>query len=304
MMTPAEETLLGMLMIVIMFGMGASLTFKDFRIALLHPQGIAVGFASQYLLMPMIGFSLARAFQLTPEQTLGLILMGCMPGGTTSNIFTYFSKGALSLSILMTVCSTLAAVVMVPLLLEIYTAGMDAAFRIPPRNIVAVLFVLLIPTLIGMWLRKMNANIGAVVELIGGVLGVIVIVFLIATWVPRNWQLLLETGYKVYLSTILLGLVGVLFGYYFARLLRLDPKRSRTVALETGIQNGPLGILIVVLSFTGETQQKILLMPVLYSLFIVINSSILTLWYRRVTTKEELQRDQAKIEPAAMPTKV
>jgi BASS family bile acid:Na+ symporter len=299
MLTPLEERLLGILMILIMFGMGAALTFKDFRISLRHPQGIAVGFASQYLLMPMIGFGLARLLQLTPEQTLGLILVGCMPGGTTSNIFTYFSKGALSLSILMTVCSTLAAIVMVPALLGLYTADLAESFKIPPGNVIAVLFVLLVPTLIGMWLRKFNANTGAVVELLGGILGVAVIVFLIATWVPRNWQLLRETGYKVYLSTILLGLIGASFGYYFARLLRLDTKRARTVALETGIQNGPLAILIVVLSFTGETQQLILIMPVLYSLFIVINSSLLTLWFRRVTTREELARDQAKIEPAA-----
>ena len=303
MLTPVEERLLGILMILIMLGMGAALTFKDFRISLRHPQGIGVGFASQYLLMPMIGFLLARAFALTPEQTLGLILVACMPGGTTSNIFTYFSKGALSLSILMTVCSTLAAVVMVPTLLGIYTAGLAESFKIPPGNVIAVLFVLLVPTLIGMWLRKANANVGAVVELTGGILGIAVIVFLIATWVPRNWQLLRETSSLVYLSTILLGLIGFTFGYYFSRVLRLDPLRARTVALETGIQNGPLAILIVVLSFTGETQQKILIMPVLYSLFIVINSSIVTIWFRRKTTREELARDQAKIEPAAAPAK-
>jgi bile acid transporter len=299
MLTPAEETLLGVMMIVIMLGMGSSLTFKDFRIALRHPQGIAAGFTSQYLLMPMIGFALSRVFKLTPEQTVGLILMGCMPGGTTSNIFAYFSKSVLSLSILMTVCSTLAAVVMVPLLMEVYTAGLDQAFRIPARNIVALLFVLLIPTLLGMWLRKLNANVGAVTELVGSVIGVIVIVFLIATWVPRNHQLLFDTGAEVYAAVILLGLIGFGFGYSFARLLRLDPQKARTVSLETGIQNGPLGVLIVVLTFAGETQQRVLLMPVMYSLFIVINSSFITLWYRYRTTKEELARDQAKIEPAA-----
>ncbi len=298
MLSPLEEALLAVMMIVIMLGMGASLTFKDFRIALRHPQAILVGFASQYMFMPFIAFTLARVLQLTPEQTVGLVLMGCMPGGTTSNIFAYFSKSLLSLSIMMTVCSTLAAIVMVPLLMEFYTAGIDDTFRIPPDEIIALLFVLLIPTLIGMWSRKKNANFGAVTELVGGVIGVLVIAFLMATWAPRNWELLFTTGWDVYLAVILLGVIGFLFGYIFARVVRLGPQKARTVSLETGIQNGPLGALIVIMVFSGETQQLILLMPVLYSFFIIITSTLATLYYRRRTRIEELARDQAKIEPA------
>ena len=296
MLTPMEETLLGLMMVIIMLGMGASLTFKDFRIALRHPQAVAVGFAAQYLCMPFIAYTLARVLELTPEQTVGLVLMGCMPGGTTSNIFAYFSRSLLSLSILMTVCSTLAAVVMVPLWMEVYTSGIDEAFRIPPGEIIALLFVLLIPTLAGMWLRRRNANAGAVTELLGGLLGIIVIVFLLATWIPRNRDLLLVTGADVYVAVILLGLIGFLFGYAFARLLRLDPRKSRTVSLETGIQNGPLGALIVIMAFSGELQQQVLLMPVMYSLFIVLNSTALTVLYRGLSTREALARDQAKVE--------
>lgn len=298
MLSPLEEALLAVMMIVIMLGMGASLTFKDFRIALRHPHAILVGFASQYMFMPFIAFTLARVLQLTPEQTVGLVLMGCMPGGTTSNIFAYFSKSLLSLSIMMTVCSTLAAIVMVPLLMEFYTAGIDDTFRIPPDEIIALLFVLLIPTIIGMWSRKKNANFGAVTELVGGVIGVLVIAFLMATWAPRNWELLFTTGWDVYLAVILLGVIGFLFGYIFARVVRLGPQKARTVSLETGIQNGPLGALIVIMVFSGETQQLILLMPVLYSFFIIITSTLATLYYRRRTRIEELARDQAKIEPA------
>ncbi|MEX0732699.1 MAG: bile acid:sodium symporter [Aquisalimonadaceae bacterium] len=298
MLTPLEEQLLGVMMIVIMLGMGASLTFKDFRIALRHPQAIGIGFASQYLFMPLIAFTLSRVFSLSPEQTVGLILMGCVPGGTTSNIFAYFSKSLLSLSILMTVCSTLAAVVMVPLVMSIYRAGIADEFLIPPGNVAAVLFVLLIPTLMGMWSRRKNANFGAVTELVGGILGIGVIVFLVVTWVPRNWDLLLATRAEVYAAAILLGLCGFLIGYFFSRGLRLDPRKARTVSLETGIQNGPLAILIIVLSFDGEVQQQMLLIPVMYSLFIVINSTIVTVFYRRWTTREELARDQAKVEPS------
>jgi bile acid transporter len=295
MLSPLETTLLGVMMMVIMLGMGASLTFKDFAIALRKPQGIAVGLACQYGLMPALAFVLAKALALPPAYAVGLILMGCMPGGTTSNIFTYFSKGTLSLSILMTMSSTLVAIVMVPLTLAFYSSGIEGDWKIPRENVLQVLVVLLVPTVIGMALRRWNANAGAVIEMIGGLLGVLVILFLVVSWVPRNFDLLLSTGFPVFAASIVLGLAGMALGYGLSRLLRQDARRSRTIALETGIQNGPLGVLIVVLTFTGTQQQEVLLIPVLYSLFIVLTASAVTIWFRRITTREELARDSAKI---------
>jgi bile acid transporter len=295
MLSELETKLLGIMMMVIMLGMGASLTFKDFAIALRKPQGIFVGLICQYGIMPLLAFSLAKALALPPAYAVGLILMGCMPGGTTSNIFTYFSKGALSLSILMTMGSTLVAIVMVPVALAFYSQGIEGNWQIPPGNVIQVLFVLLVPTVIGIALRKWNANVGAVIELVGGILGVVVILFLVVSWVPRNWPLLLSTGFPVYAGSIGLGLAGFALGYGLSRLLRQDAHRSRTIALETGIQNGPLAVLIVTLTFAGTQQQEVLLIPVLYSLFIVLTSSAVTVWFRGITRREQLARDAAKV---------
>lgn len=295
MLSELETKLLGVMMMVIMLGMGASLTFKDFAIALRKPQGLLVGLLCQYGIMPALAYGLSVLLGLPPAYAVGLILMGCMPGGTTSNIFTYFSKGTLSLSILMTISSTLVAIVMVPLTLAFYSQGIEGEWQIPPGNVIQVLFVLLVPTVIGIALRRWNANVGAVIEMIGGLLGVVVILFLIVSWVPRNYQLLLDTGFPVYAASIGLGLCGFLLGYGLSRLLRQDSWRSRTIALETGIQNGPLAVLIVTLTFSGTQQQEVLLIPVLYSLFIVISSSAVTVWFRGITRREELARDNAKI---------
>jgi BASS family bile acid:Na+ symporter len=114
------------------------------------------------------------------------------------------------------------------------------------------------------------------------------------TWIPRNHQLLATTPFTVYFASIGLGLFGMALGYGLSRLLRQDANRSRTIALETGIQNGPLAILIVTLSFAGSMQQDILLIPVLYSLFIVISSSLVTVVFRRRSDREALARDKAK----------
>lgn len=297
MLTELETALLGIMMMVIMLGMGASMTWRDFRIAFRKPQGILVGLLSQYLVMPFLGYTLAVLLGLPSSLAVGLILIACMPGGTTSNIFAYFSKGVLALSIMMTTVSTLVAVVMVPLLLTFYSgrAGVVGDYVIPAENVAQVLVVLLIPTIVGMILRKLNANAGATIELIGSLIGVAVIVFLIATWVPRNYRMLIETPAPVYLAAIGIGLSGMLLGYWLARALRQDRNRARTISLETGIQNGPLAALVVTLSFTGAQQQEVLFIPVLYSLFIVITSSLVTIWYRRTATSEALARDAAKI---------
>jgi BASS family bile acid:Na+ symporter len=299
MLSDFETKLLSVMMIFIMLGMGASLTFKDFALALRKPAGVGIGLVTTYVLTPLVGVTLATVLQLPPAYAVGLILMACLPGGTTSNIFNYFSKGVLSLSILMTVVSTLFAVLLVPLTLGLLTANIEGEWRVPPGNVAQVLFVLLVPTVIGMLLRKWNANVGAVIEMLGGLLGVVVILFLIVTWVPRNHQLLATTPWQVYAGSIGLGLCGFLVGYAFARLVRQDGRRARTIALETGIQNGPLGVLIVLLTFTGTQQQEVLLIPVLYSLFIVLSSAAVTVWFRRITTREELARDAAKIGAVA-----
>jgi len=295
MLSETETRLLGVMMMVIMLGMGASLTFKDFAIALRKPAGVAIGLVTTYVLTPVLGYTLALTLQLPPAYAVGLILMACLPGGTTSNIFNYFSKGVLSLSILMTVVSTLFAVLLVPITLGILSSGIEGEWKIPPGNVAQVLFVLLVPTLIGMLLRKWNANVGAIIEMIGGALGIVVILFLMISWVPRNYTLLATTPWQVYFGAIGLGVFGFGVGYVFARLVRQDRRRARTIALETGIQNGPLGVLIVLLTFSGTQQQEVLLIPVLYSLFIVLTSTAVTVWFRRITTREEQARDAAKI---------
>jgi len=297
MLTELETTLLGIMMMVIMLGMGSSMTYRDFLIAFRKPKGILVGLTSQYVVMPFLGYALAVLLGLPPAMAVGLILIACMPGGTTSNIFAYFSKGVLALSIMMTTVSTLVAVVTVPLLLSFYSglAGVTGDYIIPAGNVAQVLVVLLVPTVIGMGLRKLNANVGATIELIGSMLGVVVILFLIASWVPRNYQMLLDTGFPVYVATIGIGLTGMLLGYWLARALAQDTNRARTISLETGIQNGPLAVLVITLTFTGVQQQEVLFIPILYSLFIVITSSFVTIWYRKRATVEALARDAAKV---------
>jgi BASS family bile acid:Na+ symporter len=280
-----EQALLAAMIFVIMLGMGASLTPRDFWLALRRPYGLAIGIVSQYGFMPLIGFTMAMTLDLPEPIAIGLLIMSCMPGGTTSNIFTYFSKGNLALSVLMTVTSTIFGTILIPLVLLVYASALD--LTIPRENIIATLLILLIPVAIGMALRKINANAGAVTEFMGSALALFFIAFLAISWVPRNWQFLLSTTPATYFVAIMLGVFGIAIGYAFARALSLHPRNARTVALETGIQNGPLAIAIIALTFSGPEQQGIMAVGALYSLFIVITSTLVTLLFRRANTAAE-----------------
>lgn len=296
--TPFEEVLLVVMVFVIMFGLGAGLTPRDFRLALRRPWGLIIGWVTQFAIMPLLAYLLVITFlfQLPKEYALpvaiGALIMGSVPAGTTSNIFTYFSKGNLALSVIMTTNSTLWAILMTPLVLYFYLGLISpdgsAASQIPPRNIIVTLVILLIPVILGMLLRRLSANIGAVLELVGGFFGLFFIVFLLSTWVPRNWALLSSTPWQTYVVAIGLGFLGITIAYLLTRGLRLHPMNARTIALETGIQNGPLALAIVLLNFSGDpTIGLVLIVPALYSLFIVLVSTGVTLWFRRANLAEE-----------------
>jgi bile acid transporter len=287
--TQFEQIMLVLLLFLIMFGMGASLTPRDFLSALKRPWGLIIGWVTQFGIMPLVAFTMVMVLGLPAWAAVGALLMGSVPGGTTSNIFTYFSKGNLALSVLMTTNSTLWALIMTPFALWLYGRRfVTEELQIPFENIAVTLAILLVPVAIAMVIRRRNANVGAVMELMGGAFGVFVIVFLIVTWVPRNWQLLLTTPWNVYFVAIMLGPIGIAVAYSIAKAIRLHPMNARTVGLETGIQNGPLAIGIVILTFRDPAvMNAVILIPVLYSLFIVIMASFITLYFRRANLAEE-----------------
>jgi BASS family bile acid:Na+ symporter len=292
-----EQTLLRVFILIIMFGLGAGLTVKDFTLALRRPWGLAVGWVAQFGIMPLTSYVLIVAVLLPfspPEGVLfialGALIMGSVPAGTTSNLFTYFSKGNVALSVTMTVNSTLWAFIMTPLALWAYSnlLGLDESLSVPPGELATVIVGLIIPVGIGMLIRKLSANIGSLIELVGSIFGLLFIPFLIAVWVPRNWQLLLDTQWPTYVVAIGIGAVGMTAAYLMSKMLRLHPANARTIALEAGINNGPLAIAVIVAVYIDSPGlDQILLVPALYSLFIVLLSTVVTLIFRRANLAAE-----------------
>ena len=288
-----DQILLALMIFVIMLGMGASLTPDDFRAVARRPRGVFIGFLSQFGLMPFIAFAIATLLGFHPAFAIALILIGCLPGGTTSNMFTYFSRGSVALSISMTTASTLLALLMMPVLLKLYTVGFtnqitaamqatgsEAEFVIPTGNIISSLILVLVPVALGMLLRHKSPDWAKTAEDTAGFFAIIVILYLLLTAFIRHGSLFLQTPAEVYLGAIGIGLTGFLFGYWFSRLLGVYPLFQRAISLETGIQNGPLAFAVILLSFQEPVQSQMLWLAILYSTFIVLTSSGITLYYR------------------------
>jgi bile acid transporter len=288
-----DQLLLAIMIFIIMFGMGASLTPADFRTVLRRPRGVLIGFLSQFGVMPLAALGLALLLQLPPALAIALILIGCLPGGTTSNMFTYFARGSVALSISMTTASTLLALVMMPLLLDVYGAGFAreiddtlraegaGGFVIPHLNIVVSLLLVLVPVTLGMILRWRSPGWAKAAEDTAGFMAIVVILYLIGSVTVRHSDLFLRTSWKLYLSSVCLGLLGFFFGFLLARLLGQAPRFQRAISLETGIQNGPIAFAIILLSFQEPLQSQMLWLAILYSTFIVMTSSGITLYFRR-----------------------
>ena len=289
-----DQALLALMIFVIMLGMGSSLTIDDFRAVARKPRGVLIGFISQFGFMPFIAFTLATILGLHPAFAIALILIGSLPGGTTSNMFAYFSRGSVALSISMTTASTLLALLMMPVLLKLYTVGFtsqitasmqatgsEAEFVIPTGNIISSLILILVPVAMGMILRRKSPEWAKTAEDTAGFVGIIVILYLLFTAFIRHGDLFLRTPAEVYIGAVGIGLIGFFFGFWLSRLLGVFPLFQRAISLETGIQNGPIAFAVILLSFNEPVQSQMLWVAILYSTFIVLSSSVITLYFRK-----------------------
>ncbi len=287
MLTGLEKALLAILLIVLMTGMGSTLTVADFRNVLRRPKGVLIGLASQFGWMPLCAFGLATWLGLPEAMAISLLIVGCTPGGTTSNLYTYYARADLSLSISMTVMSTFTAFALMPLLLAFYIGQLgERTIEVPFGQLVVTLVLVLVPVCLGMWIRSRNPELARRVERIGGLSGIAVLALLIISGLVHNGHLLAKSSQEIYLAAIGLGVVGMGLGYVVARVLGLGPAQRRAVALETGIQNSPLAFGIIVLSFPEELHLEMLWLPLLYALFVLLTSLVVTLLMRATAEPE------------------
>lgn len=227
---------------IIMLGMGVTLSVDDFKRVLKMPRAIAVGFAAQYLIMPALGWSIARLLRLDTPLAVGLILVACCPGGTASNVVTYLARANVALSVLMTMCSTFAAIVLTPLLTK-WLAGTYV-----PVDAWSLFFdtikVVLAPLLLGLFLHHAFPRAVRAVLPAAPLVSVVVIALICASVIGQRAGDIRQSGGLLLGAVFLLHAGGFALGYIFARLFGYDETIRRTISIEVGMQNSGLGVVL------------------------------------------------------------
>jgi len=244
-----KAQLISVLLGVVMFGMGMATKLDDFKIVFSRPRDIALGCAAQFTIMPALAWCLARLFGLDAALTLGVVLVGCCPGGTASNVMTYLAKGDLALSVGMTGVSTVLAPFLTPaltLLLAGQTVKVDAA-----GMFVGILWVVILPIGLGLAAKRFFPKATERAVRFMPTVSSVAIAVIIALVIAANARHLATGGLSVFLVVILHNVCGLALGYLIAAALRLAEPKRRALCIEVGMQNSGLAASLAAAHFAA-----------------------------------------------------
>ena len=234
---------------VVMFGMGLTLNLREFKIVFSRPKDVIVGCLAQFTIMPLLAWGLGRAFQLDEALALGVVLVGCCPGGTASNVIAYLAKGDLALSVGMTGVSTLLAPLLTPLLtwalagksVDVDVAGM----------LLSILWVVILPIVVGMIVKGLLPKLTEKATAYLPAVSTLAIAFIVAIVVGANAHKLMAGGWVIVMVVMLHNLCGLGLGYLLGRLLGLSEPKKRAISIEVGMQNSGLASSLATLHFAA-----------------------------------------------------
>lgn len=258
----------------LMLSMGLTLTFEDFKRCLRNPWPVGVGFLAQYFIKPMLGFFIAMTLKLSAPIATGLILVSCCPGGQASNVATYIAKGNVALSVLMTTCSTVGAIVMTPLLTKLLAGQLvpvDAA-----GLALSTFQVVLVPTVVGVLANEFFPKFTSKIITVTPLIGVILTTLLCASPIGQVAEVLKTQGPQLILPVALLHAAAFGLGYLVSKLF-FGESTSRTISIECGMQSSALGFLLAQKHFTNP----LVAVPSAVSVvFMAVGGSALAVFWR------------------------
>lgn len=261
---------------VVMFTMGLTLTPRDFAAVLRRPWAVLIGLAAHYIIMPGAGWIIAHALNLSPELAVGLILVGCAPSGTASNVMTFLSKGDVALGVSVATVSTLVAPVVTPLLTA-FLAGsylhVDAG-----SMMVDIVKTVLVPIVLGVVVRLVirDEGVRAIAPALPWI-SAFVIAWIVAIVVAGSAGKLAKVGGIVFLAVVLHNGFGLLLGYLAARFAGLDARARRALAFEVGMQNSGLAATLAKVHFSPLAA----LPSAVFSVWHNVSGAILAAWFAR-----------------------
>ncbi len=244
-----RPTTINYLLGVVMFGMGLTLNLQDFKIVFSRPKDVIIGCLAQFTVMPLLAWMLTRLFSLDEALALGVVLVGCCPGGTASNVITYLAKGDLALSVGMTGVSTLLAPFLTPLLtwaLAGKSINVDVA-----SMFLSILWVVILPIIAGLLVKGMWPKFTEKATDYLPAFSSVAIAFIVAIVISATADRLLAGGLLIVVVVMLHNICGLGIGYMTGRLLGLTEPKKRAISIEVGMQNSGLAISLATLHFAA-----------------------------------------------------
>lgn len=244
---PYVSILLG----IVMFGMGLTLTTADFREIFRRPRDVAIGVAAQFTIMPLSAYALCVLMDLPPDVAVGLLLLGCCPGGTASNVVTFLAKGDVPLSVTVTSCTTLMAPVMTPALM--YLFGSEWMSIDPTAMFLSIVQIILLPIAAGVVVHKLlgNERIEKATALLP-VVSVAAVVLILAAVVAGTKPQLQNAGFLAFAAVALQNAVGMALGFFAAKWSGMNLAKQKCLCFEVGMQNSGLGVALATVHFAAN----------------------------------------------------
>lgn len=271
------------LLMIVMFGMGLTLKLEDFKLVFTRPKDILFGCVAQFTVMPLLAFALGKIFHLDPALLAGVVLVGTCPGGTSSNVITYLSKGDVALSVGMTSVNTLLAPILTPaitylLLRTTVTVNALSMF-------LSIIKVVIIPIALGFIINKFFGKVTQKLVKVLPSVSVIAICLIVAAVVSHNSEKILTTGAIVFVVVILHNLLGYACGFGLGKLLRMSIPKTKAISVEIGMQNSGLATSLAGTAFPDLAMATV--PGAIFSVWHNISGAILANIYNRWTEKEE-----------------
>ncbi|XP_054825923.1 hepatic sodium/bile acid cotransporter [Eublepharis macularius] len=271
-------------LIIVMLSLGCTMEISKIKANFWKPKGVAIAVVAQYGIMPLTAFALGKFFQLDPVEALAVLICGCCPGGNLSNIFSLASKGDMNLSIVMTTCSTLLALGLMPLLLYLYSKGLfhgNLESKVPYKGIIISLVMTLIPCALGIFLNEKKpqcarhlVKAGVIVLLLSSVPIIVLSVINVGS------SILIIFSPRLLGTSALMPFIGFSLGYILSAFFNLNDQCRRTICMETGCQNVQLCSTILKMAFAPEVIGPLFFFPLLYIIFQLGEGLLLVVTFR------------------------
>lgn len=271
------------LLMIVMFGMGLTLKLEDFKLVFTRPKDVLFGCVAQFTVMPLLAFILGKVFHLDPALLAGVVLVGTCPGGTSSNVITYLSKGDVALSVGMTSVNTLLAPILTPaitylLLRTTVTVNALSMF-------LSIIKVVIVPIALGFIINKLFGQVTQKLVKVLPSVSVIAICLIVAAVVSHNSEKIMTTGAIVFVVVILHNLLGYACGFLLGKLLHMGVPKTKAISVEIGMQNSGLATSLAGTSFPDLSMATV--PGAIFSVWHNISGAILANIYNRWTEKEE-----------------